>query len=1684
MATFSDYYRQMMADLQSSPAPARSAVADVSGVPNIQGGKVEKPPQSPLNWFIDILSRPLFAATTAVGGVLEGVAKSQEEGNPLSAIGGALAIPTNALAGFVANDSIIGEEGTKRTYGDLMEEYTDRFGKLNDPNYVDRPDNVHPSVRGGLGLTLDIAADPLTWIPGGILLKGAGLASRGAKAAVETAGRGVEAARGVKAAEGATEAVSEAVPVGARVADNPLAEEVGSGIRPDRAPGTQMTPDEIRELVGPDVAKIAEPEIQAATKAPKTESAVATSAKVVDPYPYVDVDGARFVDEAAARAYAAEKGRDFLGVEHLPRDAAELKRTGLYDDLFETLDGTAKPLDLAVEGLAKAADGEVKTLRELFNEAPGAQGMIDAVNDIIGRVGAKVSGTAVLSRPEWFKANKSRTLDDIDEGVFDEATGTISGGLSDLVQSKQLSTLLYQGNLPGKKGTIDRLYAIMKNESLPTALRTEAKNVIDAAYAKYLSDAEKPRVAITSIVKAFEDAVKERAAELKSLFGDELYRVLSSKNTDASLQRAFDNILKALRPETDLEKFFNEPGVKRLAQAIQNGLGIPKSVKPTPNTVDEVAALEAATRSAEEGLNEVGEAMAKTLHSEVTEWRVKYPFYDKQKKAWFDSNDKAKRVGRHRKILNTGFQYTLYKNLRAARLRRIQEAKGKPVDELVSKSRAMAERDALLSLGDDLMRVIQGLGTKMHIGVRDDLLPITFPEVYRIVEQGFKNSDEALLALHNGGSMVPFTQLMWASHVAILAGDLTRLSKAEMVALREELTKIVLSKETPYGHALPNNLAKGGNGFMRGGKNPAVEKLKPGQLAGPLVDAIIRKQPELVATTVANQLAWAERGLAEAAKLSNAEVKALQGLIESGAYKSAIVAAVDGIPESVAKAGTELATTDNAVAAATEMATKTVGDAEVQFAKTQAKLADDVKKSEKAPKGKKKKARKKAVEKGSQKAADDVGRQVDETAAEKFDEINPAPAADEVEDIPALDLSGALPVFAQQGFVARMLNGLNEAFNQTKGMARVWPAWHAKRTVAGQYLERKVSQIRDFNKFPREIQIAAVKAVQSGARNVNPEIAAATAQAEQIMKGFWNLTNDAATGRFLDHQFLAVEPNIGHINAILDMKGVPKPMRFDEAAESLDDLLDSWRQWDITDPADFFVKMADAAATVAEHRAFVGNFVYTFRKIGLVSNEYKPGFVRIAASDRSTFAGLMPEGIFVERNLANELHRLDIITRADRKMKGEIQQFLTNYYIPAQAIWKSLVTVWRPGHHVRNFNSNGFMQWVARGNRDFVSSQKDALKVLGVRNDYPELDIVASLKSIGDEALPVGGDVIIGGRFNITSDELLRIFNDNGLRTSHTVSEDLFLDSLTQSRVTQAANKLNASRPGQTAGHVSQFVDHYGKMAHFIQILKQESKGVGQWGKTLPKDEVIRRAVREVKRSHPDANMLTPTESKYRWIIPFYTWFAKTMPFAIESAARNPHRIAFFPKASYNLGVAMGVNPDSLIDPFPTDQLFPSYITEGFFGPQFVGPDGQYVNVNPGVQHFDLFREIGADPIRGMVGMTSPLLRMPVEMLSGGQMATGARINDTSDYIDQNLPLINYLANVTGVSPSGSIGTLLTGQGLDPQNQVARGNKTEFDRALSFLNFFAGANAQNWSRPNIVNYAEIEKRNRAAEEGK
>src|SRR3546814_8235597 len=97
----------------------------------------------------------------------------------------------------------------------------------------------------------------------------------------------------------------------------------------------------------------------------------------------------------------------------------------------------------------------------------------------------------------------------------------------------------------------------------------------------------------------------------------------------------------------------------------------------------------------------------------------------------------------------------------------------------------------------------------------------------------------------------------------------------------------------------------------------------------------------------------------------------------------------------------------------------------------------------------------------------------------------------------------------------------------------------------------------------------------------------------------------------------------------------------------------------------------------------------------------------------------------------------------------------------------------------------------------------------------------------------------------------------------------------------------------------------------------------------------------------------------------------------------------------YTLAEANGIDLNGFADPFPTDQLFPSWLG-GTQGPVF-GEAGSYLGMRPGIPQLDILDQYftsPAEPFQTLLSSASPLIKVPYE-LGIGNTAQGIPIKDT-----------------------------------------------------------------------------------------
>jgi hypothetical protein len=568
-------------------------------------------------------------------------------------------------------------------------------------------------------------------------------------------------------------------------------------------------------------------------------------------------------------------------------------------------------------------------------------------------------------------------------------------------------------------------------------------------------------------------------------------------------------------------------------------------------------------------------------------------------------------------------------------------------------------------------------------------------------------------------------------------------------------------------------------------------------------------------------------------------------------------------------------------------------------------------------------------------------------------------------------------------------------------------------------------------------------------------------------------------GNMVNHMFDVKEPWIGalwrtgagvdQINKALKMKKVNFAFKEGEKGEIV---ADQWKTWDIKDPMDFLAKMNDALTHLAGKQAFGTSFSHNF---GVSAATPRPGYVRMTVKDTDILGSFIDTTKLYPREFAEQMTRLEnmltkpssfrgtnIIGDMVKEPEGIVAGIVNNLVDPIMQIWKPFMTILRPGHHIRNLFGDimmGLLDGVFS-----VGSYRKGLKMMQAGGSIRKQG-VEGLREIEGAANVAGGSkmstVRLRGRnTDLTYDNGYILANKHGLLPAGHAIEDI-------EHTAKGLDKFQNSLPMRAASRVSEESGGFTRLAHFSNLMERRS--FTRKFDTL--DDAAAAAAEQVKKFHPDVHGLTPGERKYgRRIVPFYSWIRQALPVVMNTMITKPGRLNYVNKAQYNVAQAMGLNPDSLSDPFPTDKLYPSFVTAHLTGPWFGDTTFNLGSPQEGV----LGDMLNGNPLRNAIGMVNPLLKAPVELATGSNLSTGRSIVDTGEYVDAQLPVINQIAGISGYSPTGTISALLNGLPVpDPQRAVARGEKDHFFNS-SLVNLLTGLGIQNVDKPSYQRIAQKE----------
>lgn len=735
--------------------------------------------------------------------------------------------------------------------------------------------------------------------------------------------------------------------------------------------------------------------------------------------------------------------------------------------------------------------------------------------------------------------------------------------------------------------------------------------------------------------------------------------------------------------------------------------------------------------------------------------------------------------------------------------------------------------------------------------------------------------------------------------------------------------------------------------------------------------------------------------------------------------------------------------------------------------------------------------------------------------------------------------------YAMQTGIFRMLDGLASRFVNHYGNATLHTAAIIPHVKGGNMREAMQAELRATESKARELAAArgvtskdiwkeAFDAVKAGTRDVLPaEMKEFGDNVAGIMDYIFAVPKADGEPQSILSLFQREGFDFDHINTAMSNPRykISENFRFqkkvDGKSQTMRELSEQWRAWDVEDPLDFLAKMERVANDLATETAISREAWRIGNLNNMMSTKPKAGFYKVPRTEGSVVMRYLPYDntghVYMNKQALQEIRRMDDILSSRKDTPWN--KFVSENIEPILSIWKFGMTVLRPGHHIRNVVGDSSMAFLHSGLKDpkyYIRSVKMLQRQQNAmgrtfRGDYGGWDAMAALQGINRmeghrlaDILAANGGVdgplTVAARIkqgeNVTEvdpETLFRGLMDRGALPNFRQQEDIIDDLTNENAITHriargtrwkgSAGQATQKKVSQKIGRFTEGRDDFIRQAHAMHLLEHGIQGKA-WKKTQSLDDIFDEVAAEIRRAHPDGTDLTPFEkNNMRLLFPFYSWTRKAIPLVVENMLTHPGRFMVYPKAMYNFAQAQGIDLESMSEPFPEDQVFPNFLRENMTGVSFqtgeglfsrpneAGTDRHYWTANPGVVQADVLNSFAptnnpAGSIRGILGMLNPALKVPAELASGVNIGTGVPISDKSDYVDQQIPGLNSINSVTGISPTG---TIATGQ-VDYNRQRAKGNREGTADPEYMLNYLLGQQLYDTTKPNLVRLGQMDMR--------
>jgi hypothetical protein len=467
-------------------------------------------------------------------------------------------------------------------------------------------------------------------------------------------------------------------------------------------------------------------------------------------------------------------------------------------------------------------------------------------------------------------------------------------------------------------------------------------------------------------------------------------------------------------------------------------------------------------------------------------------------------------------------------------------------------------------------------------------------------------------------------------------------------------------------------------------------------------------------------------------------------------------------------------------------------------------------------------------------------------------------------------------------------------------------------------------------------------------------------------------------------------------------------------------------------------------------------FLFNFQQAMEQATREKALFVDLAERFGSTVPGKgyrtkieghpYLEGYYFTEDIAKQIPRVikDWSTDAWHPKSPAV-----SLYDRVMSMWKSGVTIYRPGHHIRNMIGDVYLGWMDGVNsvRPYVLAAKVQKSMRGAYSTVMDVDRLVDAGVLSKNfKTPLPNQILFHNKSGVpfTAEQIAAVAHNKGLLEHTSTLEDIIDMGVA------GTNKVLDFKPfggkvQAVARGASELQGHNARLAHFIDKVAKSR------GSNL--EDIFEQASRRARKWHPTGLDLTDFEKKYlRRIMPFYSWMRKSLPLLAEGLLMNPGKVVSASKAVDAIQDYQGIETPGRDDPFPVDQMFPEWMRTEGLGP--IGlPDGLLGSVSNQTPPGYVMAGMGVNPLTSLVaqledpgkmaltGLT-PAVQVPVELMSGTKLSTGQPIRGLdapegafSQYVGEQIPIWSALQGILGITPTGE-STFAAGKSDTAQRQA------------------------------------------------